>query len=184
MERFTWRPALLARHWRVDVSAEGLAMGGAPLRPWADLDEVGWAFDEVAQTLVIGLRLRWGRREVVLGYRGRGPMPSDYAAMLRAVVRALAAARPDLEVVIGHGGRPRRAMFVTGVGLAVLGLAGVALGLWWLVTLSVGEALGPGIVGAVVAPMGLAIALANRPWVALPRMPLADFAAGFDPGPK
>ncbi len=128
---------------------------------------------------MVSLRLRWGRREVVLGYRGQGPLPADCARMLHVVLTAVAGARPDLAVEIGHGGRTRRSMFVMGVVMALLGQAAVVLGLWWLITQGWSEALGPGIAGTVVTAMAVGLALANRPWVALPRVPIGDFAADF-----
>lgn len=180
MERFSWRPALVARSRQVGISATGFTEAGGPVRAWADLDEIGWSFDQIAATVVVRLRLRWGRREVVLGYRGQGPVPSECARMLRAVVTAVAAARPDLAVVLGHGGKTRRTLFVMGVVFALLGQAGVVLGLWWLVTRGWGEALGPGIAGTVVTAMAIGIALANRPGVSLPTVSITDFSAGFD----
>ena len=153
MERFAWRPALVARVREVGVSATGFTEAGGPVRDWADLEEIGWAFDQISGTVVVALRLRWGRREVVLGYRGQGPVPADCARMLRAVLGAVAAARPDLAVEIGHGGRMRRSLFGMGVVFAALGQAGVVLGLWWLITRGWGEALGPGIIGDVAASL-------------------------------
>ena len=184
MERFAWRPALVARAREVGVSATGFAEGSGPVRDWADLDEIGWAFDQISGTVVVALRLRWGRREVVLGYRGQGPVPHDCARMLRAVLTSVAAARPDLAVEIGHGGRTRRNMFRVGIVFAALGQAGVVLGLWWLITRGMVEALGPGIVGTFVTAMGVGLALANRPGVPLPRVPITDFIAGFDLPPE
>ena len=184
MESYTWRPALVARRREVGVSATGFAEGSGPVRHWADLDGIGWAFDQISGTVVVGLRLRWGRREVVLGYRGQGPVPHDCARMLRAVLTAVAAARPDLVVEIGHGGRTRRSMFALGVAFVALGQVGVVLGLWWLITRGFGEALGPGIAGTFVTAMGVGLALANRPGVALPRVPMRDFITGFDLPPE
>lgn len=180
MESYTWRPALLARARQVGVSDRGFAEAGGPLRDWADLDEIGWAFDRIEPTVIVSLRLRWGRREIVVGYRGRGPMPADCARMLRAVLSAVAAARPDMKVVLGHGGKTRRALFIASVVLALLGQAAVVLGLWWLVTASFVEALGPGIAGTVVTAMAVGLALANRPWIVLPHVPITDVIAGFD----
>ncbi len=44
MERFSWRPALVARSRQVEVSATGFAEAGGPVRDWADLEEIGWSF--------------------------------------------------------------------------------------------------------------------------------------------
>jgi hypothetical protein len=180
MERFSWRPALLARRSEVGVSAEGLVAGAGRLWRWADLEEVGWSLDVIGATVVVGLRLRWGRQERVLGYRGQGPVPAECARMLRAVLGAIARARPELAVVIGHGGAARRRIFAVGVALVLAGQAAVVLGLWGLVTRGWGEALGPGIAGSVVTAMGLGVALANRPGIALPEVGIGAFVAGFD----
>jgi hypothetical protein len=64
--------------------------------------------------------------------------------------------------------------------MALLGQAAVVLGLWWLITRGWGEALGPGIVGTVATAIGVGLALANRPGVSLPTVPIMDFVAGFD----
>lgn len=180
MEGFEWRPAPVARSRLVALSAMGFAEAGGPLRDWADLDEIGWSFDQIASTVVVSLRLRWGRREVVLGYRGQGPVPADCAQMLRAVLTAVAAARPDLAVVVGHGGKARRNRFLAGVVLALLGQAAVVLGLWWLISHGLAAALGPGIAGTFMTAIAVGLAMANRPGVSLPKVPITDFVAGLD----
>lgn len=181
MERFAWRPAKMARVREVGVSATGFSEGAGPVRDWADLDEIGWSLDQIAATAVASLRLRWGRREVVLGYRGPAPAPAEYRRMVGVVLGAVAEARPDLEVEFGHGGRTRARMFAAGVGLALLGQAGVVLGLWWLITRGWGEALGPGIAGTFLTAMGVGLALANRPGADLPKFPIGDVAATLEP---
>ncbi|MDG3040396.1 hypothetical protein [Roseicyclus marinus] len=180
MERFSWRPALLARRREVRVSDEGLYEGAGPLWAWADLEEIGWTHDVLRGAVIVTLRLHWGRREVRLGYRGRGPVPGDCARMLRAVMCAAAAARPGMGVVLGHGGGARRDLFAMAVVLFVAGLAAVLLGLWWFVTADPGEALGPGIAGAVVSAMAVGIAAGNRPWVAPPEVPVAEVVARIE----
>jgi hypothetical protein len=179
MERFTWRPAALRAKRTVTVSAEGLVLeDGATLR-WADVDAVSFALDRTRRVTMMTLRLCAGSDEVLLSVTGDGPEVARYVEMLRALTGALAAARPDLTITIGHEGGARWGMFLVGAAGVLVGLGLVGIGIALGVGGDWGEGAGMGFVGLVAALSCSAIALSNLPRGARPESPLSEFHAGL-----
>lgn len=179
MERFTWRPAALRAERSVTVSAEGLALEDGALLRWAEVEAVSFALDRARRVTMMTLRLRAGGSEVLLSVSGEGPELARFVAMLRAVTGALAAARPELAITIGHEGGARRGMFLVGAAGVLVGLGLVGLGIAMGVGGDWGEGAGMGLVGAVLALTCSAVALSNLPRGARPRSPLSEFHAGL-----
>ncbi len=177
--RFHWRPAAWRAERAVVLTGAGFAVDGQAVLPWAEVESVGFALDRARRVTMMTLHLRAGGQDLRLSVTGEGPEVARYVEMLRAFTGALAAARPDLTITIGHKGGARWGMFLVGAAgvLAGLGLVGIgiALGLGgdW------GEGVGMGFVGAVAAVTCSAIALTNLPGAARPESPLAEFHTGL-----
>lgn len=177
MDGFAWRPAALRGKRTVAVSAEGLAVDGAAMRGWHEVAAVSFALDRARRVTMMTLRLRMGDGDIVLSVTGDGPEVARYVEMLRALTGALAAARPDLVITIGHEGGARWGMFLVGAAGVLAGLGLVGIGIALSVEGDRGEGVGMGVVGAILALMCAAIALANLPRAARPAAPLAEFHA-------
>lgn len=182
MAEYSWRPAALRREARVTLGPQGLVRDGGAALPWAAVTGLGFALDETRQVTMMTFRVAAGPRVETLSVTGRGPEAARYVAMLRAVVAALAAARPDLAVTLGHVGGARRGMAAMGALMALAGLGLAGLGLALGLGRDPGGGAGLGLTGLLVAVMGGATGWANRPGAPRQQVPLAAFLAELDRG--
>ena len=107
-----------------------------------------------------------------IGVTGAGKGDPDmavHADLMAAVFRVLAARDPEIPLVVGERGAARIAMFGIGV-VAVLFAVVMAIALVSGNGRSSAEAVS-GIV--VLGAFGLVLSLRNRPWRALPSLPVA-----------
>lgn len=178
MEEFAWRPAALRSERRVAVSPEGLCVDGGALLPWDGLEAISFALNEVRRATMMTVRLQFADGAVAqLSVNGQGPEVERYVAMLRAVIGAAAAARPEMRVALGHIGGARWGMFAVGAALALAGLGLAGLGVALGVSGDIGGGLGLGVTGLLVTVMAGAMTAANRPDQAPPDAPIAGFLA-------
>jgi hypothetical protein len=160
--------------------AEGFALDGGEVCRWSEVETVSFALDRARRVTMMTLRLRIAGQDVTLSVNGEGAEVARYVQMLRALTGALAAARPDLTITIGHEGGARWAMFAVGVLGLLVGLGLVGIGVMLAIDGDVGGGLGMGVVGVVAGLSCAAIALQSWPGGACPESPLAEFHAGLD----
>jgi hypothetical protein len=177
--RFSWRPAAIRGARELVVTGAGFRLEDQAEVPWERVEAISFALDRARRLTMMTLRLRVGGEDMLLSVTGDGPELARYVEMLRALTGALAAARPDLTITIGHEGGARWGMFLVGAAGVLAGLGLVGLGIALGVGGDWGEGAGLGFAGAVLALMCSAIALSNLPGGARPESPLSEFHASL-----
>lgn len=180
MEEFALRPAALRSERSVLISAEGMTLDHGERVAWSDIEAVSFALDEARRITMMTFRIRVGDTDLPLSVSGAGPEVVRFVKMLRALTGALAAARPDLTITIGHEGGARWGMFMAGLLGVLVGIFAIGVGTYLTLRDGIGEGIGMGFVGLVLGLSCSAIALSNLPFGARPKASLAEFGVMLD----
>jgi len=172
---FSWKPAALRSKREVSVSTEGFVFEKGELITWQDIQGLNFALHHVRGNTMMHLRVRLTDREEILSVNGGGQDLQIYCRMIKALVGAMEAARPDLEITIGNVGGSRLGMFIVGV-FGVIVSIGLVIG---GIHLSIEEGnwghLGMSLVGLIFGFFTVLITLANLPWRKAPTHALSEF---------
>ena len=193
MSEYEIKPALLRRAvtWQVgdDALRRGAASNAAGNKDRSALGRRPLAYREITglrltRTVFRGQRLErfeltgpWGREIISVNTSDVPPSANDQLAafhcLLIDVLPRIAAARPDLEVILAERKGPQWALFA--IGMSAVIAAGILCG---LAALTAQDRLWAAAVPlGTLFLFGLAISLNVRPWRAPPSMPPADLAA-------
>jgi len=177
---FEWKPAALRSRRSVVVSTEGLVVEKGELIAWPEILGLSFAVHEVRGNTMMNLRIRLTDREEILAVNGGGQDLEIYCKMIKALVGAMEAAKPDLEITIGNVGGARLGMFIVGVCGVIVGIGFIVGG----IHLSIDEGnwghLGMSLVGLIFGYFMVLITLANLPWSKPPTHPLSEFWAHLE----
>ncbi|THD75660.1 hypothetical protein E7681_04180 [Thalassobius vesicularis] len=167
--------------YRVDGATLTRLENDAPL--W-QLDLSAVSSVSYAQTSVSGVTSRYLQLEAEgqtrrLSQTGAPSGPGDdFTTLITTVLRALHAARPEIQIGWGIRGRARVVMFVLGVLCLLVGIglpvAAIASGV------SSDRFAAAALPSLLLLALGVVFSWANRPWEPLPTMPLSQLIATLD----
>jgi hypothetical protein len=166
----------------VTIAEDGLRLADGPLHHWSEVRSLNFSGQRHGGRVSMGLTLVSDHGKVHLGFNSGGRDILDYHMMLRAAMRACAAARPDLTVTRGYAGIPRIALFGIGLVLAGLGALLVAMAFDAGLHLNRSEDLSLLATGAVTALLGAIYCWNNLPGVTLRTEPVNRFLASVEKG--
>lgn len=172
---FSWKSATLRSKREILVSVEGFVVQSGERIAWEDIQRLSFAIHAVRGNTMMNFRIRLTDREEILSVSGGGQDLQAYCQMVKALVGAMEASRPDLEITIGNIGGARLGMFIVGVFGVTVGIGLIVVG----IHLSIDEGdwghLGMSFVGLIFGYFMVLITLANLPWSKPPTHPLSEF---------
>jgi len=160
---------------KVSVSTEGFVVEKGERIAWQSIQRLSFAIHHVRGNTMMNFRIRLTDREEILPVNGGGKDLETYCKMVKVLVGAMEAARPDLEITIGNVGGSRLGMFIVGVCGVIVSIGLIVGG----IHLSIEEGnwghLGMTLVGLIFGYFTVLITLANLPWSKPPTHPLSEF---------
>lgn len=172
---FSWRPAALRSRRKVLVSTEGFVVEKGERIAWREIQHLGFALHHVKGNTMMNFRIRLSDREETLSVNGSGRELETYCRMVKTLVGAMEAARPDLEITIGNIGGSRLGMFIVGAFGSMVGIGLIVLGIHLAIDKGDWGHLGMSLVGLIFGFYMVLITLANLPWSKPPTHPLSEF---------
>lgn len=117
-----------------------------------------------------------------LGAPGNGPAAQEFFALVLAILQAVHAHAPDIEILYGQRGSARWGMFLAG---AFSFCVGLGLPIVALATSPRGDVLTQiALPCLILILLGVVFGWRNRPWTPTPRLRLTTFLATFQANDK